>query len=82
MSKMLEIQRKVGAWELFTKIRGLYCPPLIPAGIRRNPGNSRNSRGIKFGRGACQIDEMIPAEFCRKSLVQKVRLVYGDLYVG
>ena len=31
---------------------GLYCPPLIPARIRRNPGNSRNSRGIKFGRGA------------------------------
>ena len=36
--------------------RGLYCPPLIPAGIRRNPGNSRNSGGINFGRGACQID--------------------------
>ena len=28
-----------------------------------NPGNSRNSRGIKFGRGACQIDSMIPTEF-------------------
>ena len=42
---------------------GLYRPPLIPAGIRRNPGNSRNSGGIKFGRGACQIDTMIPAEF-------------------
>ena len=53
--------------------RGLYCPPLIPARIRWNPGNSQNSRGIKFGRGACQIDEMIPAEFwmafkfCRNS---------------
>jgi hypothetical protein len=43
--------------------RGLYCPPLIPAGIRRNPGDSRNSAGIKFGRGTCQIDKMIPAEF-------------------
>ena len=42
---------------------GLYCPPLIPAGIRRNPGNSRNSGGIKFGRGACQIDSMIPPEW-------------------
>jgi hypothetical protein len=42
---------------------GLYCPPLIPARIRRNPGNSWNSRGIKFGRGTCQIDKTIPAEF-------------------
>ena len=42
---------------------GLYCPPLIPAGIRQNRDNSRNSRGIKFGRGACQIDQMIPTEF-------------------
>ena len=43
--------------------RGLYCPPLILAGIRRNPGNSRNSIGIKFGRWTCQIDSMIPTEF-------------------
>jgi hypothetical protein len=42
---------------------GLYCPPLIPAGIRRNPGNSRNSGGIKFSRGTCQIGKTIPAEF-------------------
>ena len=41
---------------------GFYCPPLIPAGIQQNPSNSQNSRGIKFGRGACQIDEMILAE--------------------
>jgi hypothetical protein len=42
---------------------GLSCPPLIPAGIQRNPGNSRNSRGINFGRGTCQIGKTIPAEF-------------------
>ena len=42
---------------------GLYCPPLIPAGIWQNPGNSWNSRGIKFGTGAGQIDQMILAEF-------------------
>jgi len=42
--------------------QGLYCPPLIPARIRRNPVNSRNSIGIKFGRGACQIHTMIPTE--------------------
>ena len=29
----------------------------------QNPGNSQNSGGIKFGRGACQIDQMILAEF-------------------
>ena len=29
----------------------------------RNPGNSQNSGGIKFGRGACQIDSMILTEF-------------------
>ena len=28
-----------------------------------NPGNSRNSGGIKFGRGACQIDQMILTQF-------------------
>ena len=43
--------------------RGLYCPPLILARIQWNPGNSQNSGGIKFGRGACQIDPMIPMEF-------------------
>ncbi|EDR13009.1 uncharacterized protein LACBIDRAFT_322402 [Laccaria bicolor S238N-H82] len=42
---------------------GLYCPPLIPARIRRNPGNSWNSGGIKFGRGPCQIDQTIPRNF-------------------
>jgi hypothetical protein len=42
---------------------GLYCPPLIPAGIQQNPGNSQNSRGIKFGKGTCQIGKTIPAEF-------------------
>jgi hypothetical protein len=31
--------------------------------IRWNPGNSQNSGGINFGRGTCQIDEKIPAEF-------------------
>ena len=29
----------------------------------RNPGNSRDSVGIKFGRWTCQIDSMIPTEF-------------------
>ena len=29
----------------------------------RNPGNSQNSGGIKFGRGACQIDQLIQVEF-------------------
>ena len=29
----------------------------------QNLGNSRNSGGIKFGRGACQIEQMIPTEF-------------------
>jgi hypothetical protein len=48
------------------KKRGLYCPPLILAGIRQNPGNSWNSRGIKFGTGACQIDNTILAE-CRNN---------------
>ena len=57
MDKLLKIR------ELCHKMRGLYCPPLIPAGIRRNPGNSWNSGGIKFGRGACQIDQVIPTEF-------------------
>jgi hypothetical protein len=47
----------------YTNFRGLYCPPLILAGIRWNLGNSRNSAGIKFGRGTCQIDKTIPAEF-------------------
>ena len=28
----------------------------------QNPGNSWNSRGIKFGREACEIDQMIPTE--------------------
>ena len=42
--------------------RGLYCPPLIPAGIRRNPVNSRNSIGINFGTVACQVDKTILAE--------------------
>jgi len=42
--------------------RGLYCPPLIPARIRRNPVNSRNSIGINFGTVACQIDKTILAE--------------------
>ena len=42
---------------------GLYCPPLIPAGIRRNPGNSRNSNGMNFGPGACQTDQTILTEF-------------------
>ena len=37
--------------------------PAESGGIRRNPGNSRNSGGIKFGRGACQTDQLIPAEF-------------------
>jgi len=41
---------------------GLYCPPLIPAGIWWNLVNSWNSIGIKFGRGACQIHTMIPTE--------------------
>jgi len=35
-----------------------YCPPLIPAGIWWNLGNSWNSRGFNFGPGACQM--MIP----------------------
>ena len=30
--------------------------------VLRNPVNSRNSVGIKFGRGACQIHTMIPTE--------------------
>jgi hypothetical protein len=42
---------------IYSRMGGLYCPPLIPAGIRQNPGNSRNSRGIKFGRGTCQSDK-------------------------
>jgi len=41
---------------------GLYCPPLIPAGIRQNPVNSRISIGINFGTVACQIDKTILAE--------------------
>jgi hypothetical protein len=44
------------------KYGGLYCPPLIPAGIRRNPGDSWNSAGIIFGIGTCQIDNTIPAD--------------------
>ena len=43
---------------------GLYCPPLIPARIWQNLGNSWNSGGIKFGTGVCQIDYTILAE-CR-----------------
>ena len=54
--------RLITIYIICKKKRGLYCPPLIPAGIWQNPGNSRNSRGIKFGRGACKIDEMILAE--------------------
>jgi len=34
---------------------GLYCPPLIPAGIWGNLINLGNSRGIIFGSGASQI---------------------------
>jgi len=45
-----------------SKPGGLYCPPLIPARIRRNPVNSQNSVGINFGTVACQIDKTIPAE--------------------
>ena len=44
-----------------TMTRGLYCPPLIPAGIRR--GNSRNSGGIKFA--ILSIPPLIPAGFRR-----------------
>jgi len=51
-------------WLILQNFGGLYCPPLIPAGIRWNPGNSWNSRGINFGTGACQIDYTILAE-CR-----------------
>jgi len=45
----------------FINLGGLYCPPLILAGIRWNPGNSWNSRGINFGTGTCQIDNTILA---------------------
>ena len=41
------------------KLRSL----LSSTDFSRNPGNSQNSRGIEFGRGACQIDSMIPMEF-------------------
>jgi hypothetical protein len=36
---------------------------LSPTDSCRNPGNSRNSGGINFGTGTCQIDNTIPAEF-------------------
>jgi len=49
-------------------IGGLYCPPLIPARIWQNLGNSWNSRGINFGTGACQIDYTILAE-CRMEFI-------------
>jgi len=52
------------AIQFWNPYRGLYCPPLIPAGIWQNLGNSWNSGGINFGTGACQIDYTIPAE-CR-----------------
>ena len=54
-----ELSHQQAQWMEF---RGLYCPPLIPAGIWWNPVNSRNSIGINFGTVACQIDKTIPAE--------------------
>ena len=40
--------------------RGLYCPPGIPPGFRRNPVHSGNSGGMRFGSGASQIGIFIP----------------------
>src|SRR6266446_5360347 len=47
--------------------RGLYCPPLIPAGIRPESEDSGNSGGIRFGTGTSQIKNSIPAEYPMES---------------
>ena len=56
----------IGCKYQLKKCRGLYCPPLIPAGIRRNPGIPGIPRNkIWLGNQPNKI--FIPAEFRRGS---------------
>jgi hypothetical protein len=48
-------QRTCQSLSCLRTLRGLYCPPRIPPGIRGIPGDSGNSGGIRFGSGVCQI---------------------------